>query len=76
MKELLSRQIVRRLIAVALLLVLALVSIFVISKSATDPNHYAHTIASIDEKKAAELEDERITVEDRLMQLYEEEENF
>ena len=53
MKELLSRQIVRRLIAVALLLVLALVSIFVISKSATDPNHYAHTIASIDEKKAA-----------------------
>jgi len=29
-----------------------------------------------DYMKAAELEDERITVEDRLMQLYEEEENF
>ena len=51
-KQLFSKGITRKSIAVALLLAIALLSIFVISKPATSAENYRSTIESIDEKKA------------------------
>lgn len=45
-------EIVKKLLCVVLLVGIALFSIFVVSKKATDPKSYSATIASIDEKKA------------------------
>lgn len=52
MKNLLSREIVKKILIVLLCLSLALVSVFVIAKHATDPQSYKNTIQSIDDKKA------------------------
>ena len=52
MKNLLSRAIVKKILIVLLCLSLALVSVFVIAKRATDPQSYKNTIQSIDDKKA------------------------
>ena len=52
MKNLLSRGIVKKILIVLLCLTLALVSVFVIAKHATDPQSYKSTIQSIDDKKA------------------------
>lgn len=51
-KELMSKEITKKMICVILLLAIALLSIFVISKPATSPENYGSTIESIDEKKA------------------------
>ena len=51
-KELMSKEITKKMICVVLLLAIALLSIFVISKPATSPESYRSTIESIDEKKA------------------------
>ena len=52
MKEkLFSKEIAKKLITVLLCLVIALLSIFVVSKYATNPETYKNTIQSIDEKK-------------------------
>lgn len=53
MKKLLSREITKKILMVLLCLTLALVSVFVIAKRATDPQSYKNTIQSIDDKKAA-----------------------
>lgn len=45
-------EITKKVIAIVLLAVFGLVSLFVISEKATDAQTYAHTIESIDEKKA------------------------
>ena len=50
-KELLSKEITKKVICVLLLLTIALLSIFVISKPATSSKNYQSTIQSIDEKK-------------------------
>ena len=52
MKNLLSREIAKKILMVLLCLTLALVSIFVVAKHATDPQSYKNTIQSIDDKKA------------------------
>ena len=52
MKNLLSREITKKILMVLLCLTLALVSVFVIAKHATDPQSYKNTIQSIDDKKA------------------------
>ncbi len=52
MKNLLSREITKKILMVLLCLTLALVSVFVIAKRATDPQSYKNTIQSIDDKKA------------------------
>ncbi len=51
-KELLSKEITKKIICMMLLLAIALLSIFVISKPASSPESYRSTIESIDEKKA------------------------
>lgn len=51
-KKAFSIKVLVKIVSVLLLLVLALLSIFVISKYATKPENYKQTIASIDEKKA------------------------
>lgn len=51
-KEILSSEIARKTICILLLLTIALLSVFVISKPATSPESYRSTIKSIDEKKA------------------------
>ena len=51
-KELLSKEIIKKMFCIILLLSVALLSIFVISKPATSPESYKSTIQSIDEKKA------------------------
>ena len=51
-KQLLAKDITKKIICITLLLVLALLSIFVVSKYATSPESYKATIESIDEKKA------------------------
>lgn len=51
-KELLSKEIIKKLFCIILLLSVTLLSIFVISKPATSPESYKSTIQSIDEKKA------------------------
>ena len=51
-KQLLQKEITKKLIAVILLFAVALFSIFVISKPATSAENYRDTIESIDEKKA------------------------
>lgn len=51
-KQLLAKDITKKIICITLLLVLALLSIFVVSKYATSPENYKATIESIDEKKA------------------------
>ena len=50
-KELFSKDISKKIICIVLLLCIALVSIFVVSKPATSPETYKQTIQSIDEKK-------------------------
>lgn len=52
MKNLLSGEITKKILMVLLCLTLALVSVFVIAKRATDPQSYKNTIQSIDDKKA------------------------
>lgn len=52
MKNLLSSEITKKILMVLLCLTLALVSVFVIAKHATDPQSYKNTIQSIDDKKA------------------------
>ena len=51
MKKILSKEILKKIICITLLLVIALLSIFIISKPATSPESYKSTIESIDEKK-------------------------
>ncbi len=51
-KQLVSKEIVKKILCVLLLLVIALLSIFIISKPATSPESYKTTIESIDDKKA------------------------
>lgn len=51
-KELLTKSLTKKIIALVLLLTIALLSIFVISKPMTSPETYTATIQSIDEKKA------------------------
>lgn len=51
-KELLSKELTKKILCLSLFLAIALISIFVISKPATSPENYKSTIASIDEKKA------------------------
>lgn len=51
-KELLSKEITKKIICVVLLLAIALLSIFVFSKVATNPATYRETLQSIDDKKA------------------------
>ena len=51
-KNLFSNGIIKKSVAVLLLIVVALVSIFIISSRATSPKTYASIIESIDEKKA------------------------
>lgn len=51
-KELLLNENTKKMICVMLLLTIALLSIFVVSKPATSPESYRATIESIDEKKA------------------------
>ena len=52
MKDFLAKDLTKKIIAVVLLLAVALLSIFVISKPATNPETYSKTIQSIDSKKA------------------------
>jgi hypothetical protein len=52
MKNFLSREMTKKILMVLLCLMLALVSVFVIAKRATDPQSYKNTIQSIDDKKA------------------------
>ncbi len=52
MRNLLSREIFKKILMVLLCLMLALVSISVVAKHATDPQSYKTTIQSIDDKKA------------------------
>ena len=52
MKNLLSGEMTKKILMVLLCLTLALMSVFVISKRATDPQSYKNTIQSIDDKKA------------------------
>lgn len=52
MKNLLSKEITKKILMVLLCLSLALVSVFVIAKHATDPQSYKNTMQSIDDKKA------------------------
>lgn len=52
MKNLLSREITKKILMVLLCLTLASVSVFVIAKRATDPQSYKNTIQSINDKKA------------------------
>ena len=52
MKNLFSKEITKKILMVLLCLTLALVSVFVIAKHATDPQSYKNTIKSIDDKKA------------------------
>lgn len=52
MKNLLSKEITEKILMVLLCLSLALVSVFVIAKHATDPQSYKNTMQSIDDKKA------------------------
>lgn len=52
MRNLLSREITKKILMVLLCLTLALVSVFVVAKHATDPQSYKNTIQSIDDKKA------------------------
>ena len=51
-KEFISREITKKSICIILLLIVALLSVTVISKIATSPESYKSTIESIDEKKA------------------------
>lgn len=51
-KNILSKEIMKRMLVVILSLAIALVSIFVVAKRATSPDCYKNTIQSIDEKKA------------------------
>lgn len=51
-KQLLSKDVIKKIICIVILLVFALLSIFVVSKYATSPKSYNATIESIDEKKA------------------------
>lgn len=52
MRNLLSREIIKKILMFLLCLTVALVSVFVIAKRATDPQSYKDTIQSIDDKKA------------------------
>lgn len=52
-KEILSKEISKKIICIVLLLIVAILSMTVISKIATSPESYTKTIQSIDEKKAA-----------------------
>lgn len=52
MKNWLSKEMIKRILMVLLCLTVALVSMFVVAKRATDPECYKNTIQSIDEKKA------------------------
>ena len=52
MKNLLSREMTKKILMVLLCLTLGLVSVFVIAKRATNPQSYKNTIQSIDDKKA------------------------
>ena len=52
MKNLLSKEMTKKILMVLLCLTLALVSVLVIAKHATDPQSYKNTIQSIDDKKA------------------------
>lgn len=51
-KELLTNEKTKKIIAIALLVIIALLSIFVFSKIVTDEKIYVKTIQSIDDKKA------------------------
>ncbi len=51
-KQLLSKDVTKKIICIVILLVFALLSIFVVSRYATSPESYKATIESIDEKKA------------------------
>ena len=51
-QQFLTKEVIRKAIAISLLIILALLSIFVFSKVATNENIYAKTIQSLDEKKA------------------------
>lgn len=51
-KQLMAKDITKKIICITLLLVLALLSILVVSKYAISPENYKATIESIDEKKA------------------------
>ena len=51
-KQLLSKDVIKKIICIVILLVFALLSIFVVSRYATSPESYKATIESIDEKKA------------------------
>lgn len=51
-KEILSAGITKKIVCLIMLLAIAILSIFVISKPATSPESYRSTIESIDEKKA------------------------
>lgn len=51
-KEILSKEITKKIVCIMLLLAIALLSMFVISKPATSAKSYMSTIESIDEKKA------------------------
>lgn len=52
-KELLSKEITKKILCVVLLAIIALSSMFLISKRATSPESYRSVIESIDEKKAS-----------------------
>lgn len=52
MKNLLSREMTKKILMVLLCLTLGLVSVFFVAKHATDPQSYKNTIQSIDDKKA------------------------
>ena len=52
MRNMLSKEIIKKVIIVLLCLTLALVSVLVVGKKATDPQSYKNTIQSIDDKKA------------------------
>ena len=52
-KELLSKEITKKILCVVLLTIIALSSMFFVSKRATSPESYRSVIESIDEKKAS-----------------------
>ena len=52
-KELLSKEITKKILCVVLLAIIALSSMFFVSKRATSPESYRSVIESIDEKKAS-----------------------
>lgn len=52
MRNLLSKELVKKMLMVLVCLALALMSVFVVAERATDPQSYKNTIQSIDDKKA------------------------